>query len=1413
MAVMREGELSDQDPVRRVIGRNYIRVTIGKKKSPGTSARDDGRQLASQCLEYLDDRRQFPPRLLVLWATPAFRPGYPELLGGIRERMAEEACGEVPLIGSSVAVCLFDMSPHEEGAVLFCLASRFLEAKVTVATGAREDPKGAVTRILDELGIPRSGVMNPRGDQLLLTFVPGYAEGGDPATYRAHEIVSEFCLQTRYRLHMFGGVSSGGLEPDEGWQFVGNRVYRGAAAAALIRSEVAYGTGLNQGLAPTGAYFQVDQLSEDGRTIESLVGEDSPEQVVSQMNSRGQVFAAETTPGERVVVEARVFNGKVRITREISRRVTLRVMETNREVFQRSDKELKESIVKTYDLPRERLVGLMGIGSVSRYHQRERVGYDLPEALRDLSGDIPGVEYAGCYMDGEIGIDRAGRSGISNWSIANLFFADNVPETLAHLRGFHALMAHSPAATTASTVLGAMSHVLRCIDEAGYSGGMLSLVMEDGEWRWIMPQAALGERWGRVVMPVTRRLVGGEDILARVVRRKEPDYVRDTRDFVGFPDDPDVTIGEGAGAGEVISFYATPLLDENLNVFGVLQVDLGDMSDIEELGNDQREVLRAIEAMAAAAINRAISTEELELSRKFDRAISECLDFETIEGAAQSFVEKAVDAINCRLHAEAVARPPGPVEVGRIFFNQDRLGIVDAHVRLWDRRSKSLRLVGGVGDYFDYARHVRLAIGAEDDSHSAELFRSANNEIVINSTRDNPRFRRQPSHTFSEALGLVLRKYLSIAIFAIDSDEGKSPLGTFCVYSEREWFFTPSLLKSLKAVTQRLSVLLRHVRQKAELRQTNDLNEFLLGIKPENAMTGGIRESLNECVMKLARMAKAEVASCFLQSESSSKLVLRAAYNWKEEGWLDAAWYDLGEGLTGKLARKHLSEYIPDLRKVSLETGPDKYLRAMFGTEGEKATGADYEVIALPLRFADTMGIVTLHRRKTDSDGSTGGFATTDMRFLTYAAIDLAAFVSALLSHDEDQWRHKEKERIAKVDDVLIKHLPLRDMLNEVCEVIAEQYQAHSCAIYLRDTDKGLLSERFRHSPRPDRSPRLAPDETAKHRERVFAHRGDGPKMVDTRRPQSHRFDDPSHVRFDNTLDGVFLRLSNDDKPIGVLEILWPEDSGDALDPAKPLGYVSGEFPHYDPDYFLSLASHVAAAISRVHAYEAYEKALSATKGLTGMALFLHDNSHKSLKISKYLKILLNKNKDDISEREIFLARDAVRDLLELFDQGKRLGRELFQLEFNETDIESLLQRAILKLDQRAVIEGVRIERDQNARIRASVGRDVISICFETIIENAIEALSRKDRYVDERTLAIVLSDDGNEWVATFTDNGPGMGREDVETINRMEPLGEDSMGLFLVSILCSYHFGRLHVESGGPSGTTVSMHIPFERL
>ncbi|MBI4604605.1 MAG: hypothetical protein HY721_21805 [Planctomycetes bacterium] len=245
----------------------HLRVTFGELRRPGASSQEDAARLVRGCLEAIEDLEQFPPKLFVLWATQSFEP-YGPLLGAVRAELEERRLGGVPLVGASVAACLFAGGVHEEGAVLVCLSSRLLWCEAALALETAMDAAEAAGALLKRL--PLDGGAEPHGDPFLIAFVPGGWGGPRELAPGPFELARELDRQTHHKLDVWGGASASSERHPRGAQFFGDGVHEGAVVAALVSAHVGHGIGLEGGRAPAahegGAEASLHTCLEGGRT-------------------------------------------------------------------------------------------------------------------------------------------------------------------------------------------------------------------------------------------------------------------------------------------------------------------------------------------------------------------------------------------------------------------------------------------------------------------------------------------------------------------------------------------------------------------------------------------------------------------------------------------------------------------------------------------------------------------------------------------------------------------------------------------------------------------------------------------------------------------------------------------------------------------------------------------------------------------------------------------------------------------------------------------------------------------------------------------------------------------------------------------------------------------------------------------
>jgi len=753
--------------------------------------RGDGRDLARQCLDQIDliknGRERFPPRLFTLWVTPAFAgtDNFRSLLAGIHDLLEVNGIGpkDVPLIGTSVSVVWFNSKVSENGAVLICQASKWISAKVAVAEKAQDDPERAAKELLETVRDGKEAFINPRGNRYLMTYLPGYSIDCVASQSAAPRIIDALNRQTFGRLHLFGGVSAAGIsadnfEPRLSSQFVNERVYQGAAVAALVSSDVAYGMGINRGVVPTGESVVVREVSADGLSADRFF-EGQAQTVFEKWNAdKPFVFASRGSDGQLVVNVPRMFEGQLRLNRPVSANSVLEIARPSGESLQRSVSELEKGILRWFGINRRQVVSVLAIGGIDRYRERYRINFDVEAVLAKAAKRFSNGLRVGCYLDGEIGIDRYGRSVVTNWSLSETLIADVIPPRSEMFLGFDTLAENLANSATAPSVQDATQQALRIIERAGFPGGMISLVYKDGSSNWVRGHGAFGGGWVDVLR-LTNRPIDGNDILAIVARQLDLVFVYDAQQDSRCDHD-------AARKGGLISFAAIPLMNEKReHPVGILQVDLGDLRG-QRLSEETRRLLETLGRIVELLLNRAIQAEELAVARLLDPLAEGSLREPSIADAVQLFFAGACDVLR-----------------------------ITGYVRLLSEDGHSLSLVAGVGSYYEAAKHCREHVSIDDDiSGTARTFRARQDRVVNNAVTDAFAEPLCMSSSNDDPLGIALRNNKAFADYIIRLGQDQQILGVIGFSSAEAWSFTEARLRSLDHIRQRMAHLIVQFRDR-----------------------------------------------------------------------------------------------------------------------------------------------------------------------------------------------------------------------------------------------------------------------------------------------------------------------------------------------------------------------------------------------------------------------------------------------------------------------------------------------------------------------------------------------------------------------------------------------------------------------
>lgn len=203
-----------------------------------------------------------------------------------------------------------------------------------------------------------------------------------------------------------------------------------------------------------------------------------------------------------------------------------------------------------------------------------------------------------------------------------------------------------------------------------------------------------------------------------------------------------------------------------------------------------------------------------------------------------------------------------------------------------------------------------------------------------------------------------------------------------------------------------------------------------------------------------------------------------------------------------------------------------------------------------------------------------------------------------------------------------------------------------------------------------------------------------------------------------------------------------------------------------------------------------------------------HDLKEPLRRITNYLQLLDRRYSSDLDEDaaefvDIALkGADRMRGRIDALLTYSRVGRD--EDAFEPVDFEAVLTRAVSNLDV-AIDESDAIVEVGSLPTVVGDTEQLVRL-FQNLVGNAVEHGG------DVPTVEIDARSEGDEWVLTVADDGPGIPAEQVDRVfDLFYSGGGDStgVGLAICQKIVSNHGGRIWVDSGSDSGTTFSMALP----
>jgi signal transduction histidine kinase len=162
------------------------------------------------------------------------------------------------------------------------------------------------------------------------------------------------------------------------------------------------------------------------------------------------------------------------------------------------------------------------------------------------------------------------------------------------------------------------------------------------------------------------------------------------------------------------------------------------------------------------------------------------------------------------------------------------------------------------------------------------------------------------------------------------------------------------------------------------------------------------------------------------------------------------------------------------------------------------------------------------------------------------------------------------------------------------------------------------------------------------------------------------------------------------------------------------------------------------------------------------------------------------------------------------------LEQERFHLE--TVPLESFYRQTMSELQMEYESAGVRLTSEYEAGQGDVVTMDVQKMrrVMLNIVGNSVKFMDKKEPHIH-----VYFGRQSEDWVFAVTDNGPGMGPNELERIfdrfyradtNRNQNVAGSGLGLAIVKQIIANHGGTIHARSEPGQFMTVMISIPMKR-
>jgi|GEM_PF-6892156 len=563
----------------------------------------------------------------------------------------------------------------------------------------------------------------------------------------------------------------------------------------------------------------------------------------------------------------------------------------------------------------------------------------------------------------------------------------------------------------------------------------------------------------------------------------------------------------------------------------------------------------------------------------------------------------------------------------------------------------------------------------------------------------------------------------------------------------------------------------------------------------------------------LAKWLDAQVCSIFLVKHPEKHLILRGCSGWEAGSkMIGKAYYDIGEGLTGRLALHKEPIVISNIFTDSRRTG--KYFAAMYGPPDPNRT---YEMIALPLPVQEgeePLGIITLHRKLPGEYAYLLRFSEREGFALKLASHPAKLAVTAIegKSQDEDALEH-ERPAIAEIFNVAGKERLRSLNYGQLAERIAALFKSRFCGIFLRSgQDPNVITLSG------------ANGELERYVDKIHIQGGEGPVGAAYSTGFTHFRDLPDECTFIGSLDQILRDcLGEPLQNLVAAPMCLGEECGGVILLANRASISQSKRTAKGLwKYQLEALGTGILLVRRNIEFSAhlrtYQDAIAEQRKaaeLSSAAQTLgHEARNRLNTISSCLSVLRNPNVSQEKKEErlhwIESTYQSFADIVEqLLEPMRRAGTS------EPVNIVDVVDKAVELNLPTAEERGVRLLNCVTSETIVKGRRVQLVGVVSSLLENAIEAC---ERLVGEVRITLDHSLEDDMIVLSVTDNGSGITQEDLRSIFRpgvstKDPINGKSRGygLHIAKIMLFFHGGDIKVENSAEGGARVTLWLQGE--